>query len=192
MITVVIATIEPRTGPGNLLERAVRSAGEAQTLKPARILVQVDADREGAAATRNRALEDVDTEYVAFLDDDDELLPDHLKLCGRAARLIGADVVYPGYECVGGADPVGCFGIPFDGALLEQRNFIPVTVLARTEAVRAAGGFQERPDEHGDPCEDWGLWLAMHEQGATFYHLPRVTWRWNLAPGSTRGRPDRW
>jgi hypothetical protein len=65
-------------------------------------------------------------------------------------------------------------------------------VLARTDAVRAAGGFQAHPDEHGDPCEDWGLWLAMHRLGASFYHLPQKTWQWNLAPGSTRGRADRW
>lgn len=188
MITVVIASIPSRLA---LLDRALTSV-EQQSLKATDVIVQVDVNREGAAAARNRALEAVDTEWVAFLDDDDELLPDHLKLCGRAARLTGADVVYPGYECAGGEDPVGCFGIPFDGDLLQRRNFIPVTVVARTGAVRAAGGFQERPDEHGDPCEDWGLWLAMHANGATFCHLPRRTWRWNLAPGSTRGRADRW
>ena len=188
MITVVIPTIGTRT---ELLERAAASV-EAQTLQPTRLHVQLDTGREGAAATRNRALRHVDTEWVAFVDDDDELLPNHLRLCARAARLTGADVVYPGYECAGGDDPVGCFGIPFDGELLKRRNFIPVTVLARTELVLAAGGFQEHPDDSGDPCEDWGLWLAMHEQGATFYHLPQKTWRWNLAPGSTRGRPDRW
>lgn len=190
MITVVIATIPPRTGPGGLYERAVRSA-QAQTFDQCRVLVQLDADREGAAATRNRALEAVETDWVAFLDDDDLLYPEHLRQCARAARLNGADVVYPGYDCDGGPDPVGCFGVPFDGALLERRNFIPVTVLARTEAVRAAGGFQPHPDEHGDPCEDWGLWLSMHRMGATFYHLPQKTWQWNLASGSTRGRPDR-
>jgi glycosyltransferase involved in cell wall biosynthesis len=191
VITVAIPTIEPRTGCDGPFARALQSA-QTQTLKPHRILAQLDADREGAAATRNRALEAVDTEWVAFLDDDDELYPDHLRLCARAARLNGADVVYPGYDTAGGDDPVGCFGIPFDGDLLQRRNFIPVTVLARTALVREAGGFQARPDEHGDPCEDWGLWLAMHRQGARFYHLPQKTWRWNLAPGSTRGRPDRW
>ena len=191
MITVVVTTIEPRTGPGGLFERAIRSAQE-QALKPTRILAQLDRDREGAAATRNRALEAVDTEWVAFLDDDDTLHPEHLRQCARAARLNDADVVYPGYDCDGGPDPVGCFGIPFDGSLLKQRNFIPVTTLCRTAAVRAAGGFQPHPDEHGDPCEDWGLWLAMHRMSASFYHLPQKTWTWNLNPGSTRGRPDRW
>lgn len=192
MITVVIPTIEPRAGPEGLLLRAARSATHDQLLKPEQILVRIDDRREGAAANRNQLLEQVQTEWVAFLDDDDELLPNHLRLCARAARLTGADVVYPGYEPVGGPDPVNCFGIPFDGQLLQRRNFIPVTTLCRTEAARAAGGFQPHPDEHGDPCEDWGLWLAMHELGAKFYHLPHRTWRWNLAPGSTRGRPDRW
>lgn len=187
MITVVIPTIAPRVG---LLERAVRSVA-AQTLKPARVLVVEDKTRAGAAATRNRALERVDTEWVAFLDDDDEWFPDHLKLCARYAYLSGADVVYPGYECAGGDDPVNCFGIPFDASLLRRRNFVPVTVLARTEHVKRAGGFQPRPDEHGDPCEDWGLWLSMVDAGSKFGHLPQKTWRWHLGD-TTKGRPDRW
>ncbi len=187
MITVIIATIPSRAA---LLDRALDSVHE-QTMQAADVLVQVDVNREGAAATRNRALEAVETEWVAFLDDDDRWYPNHLRLCARAARLNNADVVYPGYDVDGGTDPVGCFGVPFDGGLLLRRNFIPVTALARTALVREAGGFQPHPDEHGDPCEDWGLWLAMHRQGARFFHLPQKTWQWNLAPGSTRGRPDR-
>jgi glycosyltransferase involved in cell wall biosynthesis len=155
------------------------------------VRVEEDHDRAGAAATRNRALATVTTEWVAFLDDDDILYPDHLLKLARYARLSGVDVAYPGYDVVGGDDPVNCFGIPFDASLLKRRNFIPVTVLARTELVRAAGGFQERPDEHGDPCEDWGLWLSMLDGGAKFGHLPVKTWRWTLGD-TTKGRPDRW
>lgn len=187
-ITVVIPTIKPRE---EHLRRAVSSVW-AQTYTPAEIWVQHDYDREGAAATRNKALEGVATDWVAFLDDDDTLMPQHLRLCARFAALSDADVVYPGYETVGGQDPVGCFGIPFDASLLKRRNFIPVTVLARTELVRSAGGFQPMPDENGDPCEDWGLWLAMLARGARFAHLPQKTWRWYLSDRTTRGRPDRW
>lgn len=186
-ITVVIPTIAPRY---ELLLRAITSV-RAQTLAPTRVVVTEDRDRLGPAAVRNRAVDRVDTEWVAFLDDDDELLPDHLKLCARYATLSAVDVVYPGYEVVGGEDPVNCFGIPFDAGLLRRRNFIPVTVLARTEKVREAGGFQPRPDENGDPCEDWGLWLSMLDNGAKFGHLPQRTWRWHLGD-TTRGRPDRW
>jgi glycosyltransferase involved in cell wall biosynthesis len=186
-ITVVMPTIPPRH---NLMLRALDSVS-AQTLPATAVVIETDNGRLGAAEARNRALRSVDTEWVAFLDDDDELLPDHLKLCARYATLSGVDVVYPGYEVFGGEDPVNCFGIPFDASLLKRRNFIPVTTLCRTELVRAAGGFQPRPDEHGDPCEDWGLWLAMLERGAKFGHLPQRTWRWHLGD-TTRGRPDRW
>jgi glycosyltransferase involved in cell wall biosynthesis len=173
-------------GPDGPYERAVASVHAQNYAPTGGIAVALDAVGEGAAATRNRALELVTTEWVAFLDSDDELYPDHLKLCARYARLTGVDVVYPGWD---GPDPTGMFGKSFDPVLLQRANYIPVTTLCRTAAVRAAGGFQDHPDESGDPCEDWGLWLAMVEQGAKFGHLPIRTWR--LAPGGTRGRPDR-
>jgi glycosyltransferase involved in cell wall biosynthesis len=187
VITVVIPTIPARAA---LLERALASV-DAQTLPPADVIVEVDTGRAGAATTRNNALERVDTEWVAWLDDDDELYRDHLLRLARYVRLSGVDVAYPGYDVTGGTDPVDCFGLPFDPTLLARRNYIPVTTLCRTAAVRAAGGFQPHPDEHGDPCEDWGLWLAMLARGATFGHLPVKTWRWNLGD-TTKGRPDRW
>lgn len=186
-ITVVVPTIPPRA---EQFRRALASV-HAQTYQPVSLMVAVDRDREGAAATRNRALERVETPWVAWLDDDDLLYPDHLKLLARFARMSQVDVAYPGYDCTGD-DPINCFGIPFSAQLLERHNFIPVTALARTEAVRQAGGFQEHPDENGDPCEDWGLWLAMHRQGSKFGHLPVKTWLWNNDRDSTRGRPDRW
>lgn len=173
-------------GPGGPFERAVASV-RSQTYPPTSIAVALDTDSEGAAATRNKALALVETEYVAFLDSDDELYPNHLKLLARCARLTGADVVYPGYDC--DDDQVRMFGIPFDADMLQQTNFIPVTTLCKTAAVKDAGGFQEHPDVNGDPCEDWGLWLAMADKGSTFVHLPVKTWKWNT--GGTKGRPPR-
>lgn len=183
MITVVIPTLSDRT----TLARAVASV-EAQSL-PAAVLVEYDWEREGAAATRNRALAVVETEWTAFLDDDDVLKPNHLRACARHARLTGADVVYPGYDVVGGDDPINCFGIPFDATLLPRRNFIPVTTLCRTDLVRQVGGFQPHPDEYGNPCEEWGLWLALVEAGARFSHLPQRTWVWHLGAGTHRHPP---
>ena len=181
-ITAVIPTIDGRY---ESLTRAVASV-KSQSLPPVAIEVEYDGDRTGAAATRNRALARVDTEWVAFVDDDDVLLTHHLRLCARHARLTGADVVYPGYEVVG-EDPVNCFGLTFDPHLLRRRNYIPVTVLARTDLVLKVGGFQPHPDENGDPCEDWGLWLALLDDGAKFSHLPQRTWIWHVGDG-TRGR----
>jgi len=181
-ITVVIPTIAEHA---DLLPRAVASA-QRQTLAPKAIELQLDRDREGAAATRNRALERVTTEWVAFLDADDEFRPNHLRACARNAALTGADLVYPWFDC-DAEDKIGMFGVPFDPVLLRKRNYIPVTVLVRTELVRKVGGFQDHPDDNGDPCEDWGLWLALLDAGAVFSHLPQRTWIWHNGAG-TRGR----
>lgn len=188
-ITVVIPVHPPRIDDGTL-NRALDSVA-VQTYQPADVIVRVDQERQGAAATRNAALELVQTEWVAFLDSDDELYPNHLRALARFAYISRLDVAYPGYDCTG-EDKVNCFGLPFNRQFLEQTNFIPVTVLARTAAIRQAGGFQPHPDEHGDPCEDWGLWLAMVRNGARFGHLKAKTWLWYNDTETTRGRPDRW
>lgn len=180
-ITVVIPTIPSRE---EQLERAVASVNN-QTM-PARLHVEYDPARTGAGATRNRALEQVDTKWVAFLDDDDVMKPNHLRACARHAGLTGADVVYPWYDATGD-DPIDCFGMPFSPEALRRRNYIPVTTLCRTQMVRDVGGFQPHPDENGDPCEDWGLWLALLDAGAKFSHLPQRTWIWT-STGGTRGR----
>jgi glycosyltransferase involved in cell wall biosynthesis len=185
-ITVVIPTPPSRE---QQLGRAIASVA-AQLLQPVETLVEPDWDREGPAIVRNRALAKVTTEWVAFLDDDDELYPNHLLALARFARLTPVDVVYPYFDC-DGEDVIRMFGVPFDPLLLERANFIPVTALARTAKVREAGGFQLHLDGNGDPCEDWGLWLAMHKNGAKFAHLPARTWRWHNNEG-TRGHADRW
>ena len=179
--TVIVPTIPGREAE---LDRALNSINGTD-----RVIIWHDTKREGAAVSRNRALEKVDSEWVAFLDDDDELKPNHLRACARNAALTGADLVYPWFDC-DGEDKIGMFGVPFDSVLLRKRNYIPVTVLVRTELVRKVGGFQEHPDDNGDPCEDWGLWLALLDAGAVFSHLPQRTWIWHNGAG-TRGRGTR-
>lgn len=186
-MTVVIPSIPTRT---DFLERAVQSV-RAQTHQPAAIEIEIDHHRTGAAATRQRALDRVTTEYVAFLDDDDAFLPEHLEKCLQALAASGADLVYPWFVPTGCETPLGPHPLPFDPAALRRGNYIPVTVLVRTDAVRRAGGFApEIPD--AVPHEDWGLWLRMLDQGARFTHLPDVTWVWNHHGANTGGRPEGW
>lgn len=195
-ITVVIPTIPPRKA---LLERALASV-RAQTRYPDGIVVEGDRLREGAAAVRNRGLARVETEWVAFLDDDDEFLPGHLMLLEKWAEHAGADMVYPWFvQPEKNWDGLGMFGKPFHEHAweLEHRNFIPVTVLVRTQLLRDVGGFQP-PAPGMTDCEDWGAWKALLAAGANIVHLPRKTWVWHhwLAedgqPGNTSGQADRW
>jgi hypothetical protein len=197
-ITAVITTIPPRA---EVLERALASV-RAQTFAPQQTIVQLDETGVGAMANRNAALAKVRTEWVAFLDDDDEWFPNHLEELARSVRRNpGADLFYSWYD-----GPQGILAVPVQGRLYqplgvefgpEQRdhiilkaNFIPVTVLARTERLRKVGGFQPFPgNEPHNPCEDWGCWRALLLDGAQFVHVPKVTWRWSHWGGNTSGQP---
>lgn len=188
-LTVVVTTIPPRR---DLLARCLTSVA-AQSRSPEFVIVRCDVEGIGAAQNRNLATDLVQTEWVAYVDDDDEFLPHHLESLVAHQADSGADVVYPWFEAVDfpGGDPLGRFGFAFDPALLRQQNYIPVPVLARVELLRAVGGFKPPPWASPDnPCEDWGCWLACLDAGATFSHLPKVTWRWHCHGSNTSGR--RW
>lgn len=185
-VTVSIASIPPRA---KMLARALASV-TAQTLQPAAIVVEIDHDRVGSVATKNRALTKVDTEWTAFLDDDDQFLPEHLEKLRRAAERTGADVVYPIPVRVGAPDILLRFGLPFCPDSLRRGNYIPTTSLVRTRVAQRAGGFQLCTGQ--TRYNDWGLYLAMLDAGAKFVHLPERTWVWNIHGGNTSGQPTRW
>lgn len=188
-VTAVIPTIPPRsTGK---LGRALKSALR-QTRSVDAISLAIDTRHEGAAVTRNRALAGVTTEWSAFLDDDDEWLPGHIDILLHAAERTGADVIYPWFDVPEGFDPFPQFeGQEFQRLALEVQNYIPVTVLARTELIRSTGGFQAigPPD---NPCDDHGAWKALLAGGAKFAHVNARTWLWHWHAGNTSGRGDRW
>lgn len=189
-VTAVIPAIPPRVGDGKL-SRALASVMQ-QTRAVDAISVHVDHDRLGAAANRTRALEQVRTEYSALLDDDDEWGPDHVALLWRHAQETQADLVYSWFNVPGGFDPwPHREGQPFDREALRSENYVPITVLVRTDLLRAVGGFTPKgpPD---NPCDDWGTWNALLAAGAKFEHLNRRTWTWNWHGANTSGRPDRW
>jgi len=191
-VTVIIPTV-----PGRDYSRewAIRSA-RVQARPPENIVVHIDRNAEGPGPTRNAMLQDVATEWVAFLDDDDMFRSNHLSECLRTAENEQADLVYPWYHCPQGDPFTGIYGggrhdwrDPVWDAVLLQGNFIPVTVLARTQLVRDVGGFQvvQGGPPGSEKWEDWGLWIRLRQAGAHFAHCPEQTWIWNRHQDSYRG-----
>ena len=181
-ITCVTPTIPPR-----YRELARASASVQAQKRPAdHHVVIVDFHGNGPGPTRNAALAQVDTEWTAFLDDDDEFLPHHLRACEKMGFWSGADLVYPIGAYDYGVDPLRQCGTPFSAPRLRAGNFIPITVLVRTERIVAVGGFPAAADAPlmGDqPCEDWGAWLKLLDDGAKFEPLHQVTWRCHQTVG---------
>jgi hypothetical protein len=209
-VTVVVPTIGPRI---EMLRQARESIWN-QTLLTRRLVVQEDVAHEGAAATRHKGLMRVRTPWVAFLDDDDLMQPDHLEKLLRHALDTGADYVFswfwtsPSRRVPLGATeaepdlcdpfPVTHFTDPWDPAAPRQTT---VTTLVRTELAREVGFAQPEEGEmvKGQRAgEDWVFTLRCNELGK-ISHLPERTWRWRHwgfgrvgQAGNTSGLGSRW
>jgi len=200
-VAVAIATIPGRE---RLLARAVDSV-LAQRRAVDQLVVEADPGRTGAAATRNRALARVETDAVAFLDDDDELRRNHLSACMYVLEHEpDIDLVYPRPVMVGGADPTAVtvggvwrhpWGVEFQKEqemhLRTRGSFIPITFAVRMEKVRGTEGFPEGrilPDGRYQG-EDERFLIALLDAGAKFRHLNVPTWNWRVWSGHTAGKP---
>jgi len=174
-----------------MLARAVRSAVE-QSRPPEFIFTVIDVEGEGAPVTRTRGLEQVTTEWVAFLDDDDELLPQHLQKLLACAEHVSADMVFPWFIVQGGTDPFPQhFGRQWDPADPHQTT---ITFLVRTELAKKVGGFLDPGDDAGTDGlgnragEDFRFVCRLSDAGARIVHLPERTWTWVHHQSNTSGQ----
>lgn len=184
-VTVALPTIPPRRA---MLRRALSSV-MAQTYPVSALSVVQDLWANGAAWTRNEALKAVRTPWVAFLDDDDQMLPNHLETLVGAALETGADYVYSWFVEGDHPDPLGHFGKPFNNDSPTQTT---ITTLVRTELAQAVG-FEEPPigaTIHGQRFgEDYLFTVGCAAKGAKIVHIPARTWVWNWHGRNTSGRP---
>lgn len=179
-----------------MLSDAVDSVNR-QTLERSmiEICVAVDGRHQGVVDTRNRAWRMGTAPWVAFLDDDDELLPDHLELLLDAALREDADLVFSNWrvpEAQGFKLDSFCYG-EWDP---ENPRQTTITFLVKRSLLEELGGFQEpEPDKQvgRDHCgEDHDFILRANARGARIYHLQELTWLWHHHGSNTSGRSNRW
>lgn len=190
-VTVVIPTIPGRE---QLLARAVDSVLR-QNLYVDSIIIRSDIAKQGAAVNRQAGLNSVNTEWVAFLDDDDEFYPQHIESLLSHALDEAADYVFSWYDVIGGTDPRASeFGLPWDPEAPRQTT---ITTLVRTELAQSVGFINPDDAPLNSPDrlyagEDWFFTKGCAEAGATISHLPERTWAWHHHSGNTSGLPSRW
>ena len=201
-VTIVIPTLSIR---GAKLSRAVGSVLQ-QTHPVASVAVAVDHDHDGAWSTRNRAVAMAQTEWVGFLDDDDELLPFHVESLLALAAREQADMVWGWFHVITvrgptpEADPFPMHrGRQYDP---NDPHIIPITYLVKRELLQAAvanmGGF--KPDEIGAwDNQDMPVIQEMCRLGGKLAATATHTWLWHHwgygtpgNPGNTSGLPGRW
>ncbi len=208
-VSVIVAAYQARDTIG----RALRSIAR-QTLKPAEVVVVDDGSTDGtfeaaeamrpemadirlhvvrternrgAGAARNRAIAESSQPWLAFLDADDEWLPE--KLQRSLARIEDTDAVLVAHDYLTSDGETAYHhhcerrfrehGDPFVG--LYRKGYIPsCSVVARREAVLAAGGF----DPGLRNAQDFDLWLAMlREPGTPFQVFGEPLLRYHQGPG---------
>ena len=202
-VTVVI----PAYNRPDMVKRAVRSALDQRPRPPAEVIVVDDCSSDdtadaaraagatvishevqrGGAAARNTAIRAAAHDWIAFLDSDDELLPNHL---AALWPLRDGHVIL-------GSSAIVCAPDPADDSLIGRAGWGKPAVLTRPESVLrhgnvlvtssvivrrdvaiAAGLFTEGMKR----SEDLDLWLRILERG-TGYVGPHVTVRYHRHPG---------
>jgi GT2 family glycosyltransferase len=164
---------------GDMLAEAMESV-RGQTTKPSLHAIGIDHDRAGIGPVLNQLAAGVDSEWLARLDDDDLLKPDHLEVLASAED---GDVIYSWCDVAprardGSSPPVPSVLGPsgwtpnqrFDAAKLKERNYIPATTLIRRSLWSDLGGWSPQF------AEDWDFWLRALDAGARFVCIPEITW----------------
>ncbi len=192
LIRPLVSVIVCSRGRGRFLRKAIRSvlcqdmedlelvlveAGRAPGVPvPGRRGIEVKrvfAWRRTPGAARAAGLAAATGELIAYCDDDDEWLPNHLSVLLRALKdHPGATLAYGDSRWrynIRKPDDVP-YSFSYDPWTLTRANYIFATdVLHRAQSAREAGGF----DPGLASMEDWDLWLRMSQHGR-FIHVPRV------------------
>jgi GT2 family glycosyltransferase/glycosyltransferase involved in cell wall biosynthesis len=177
-----------------LVDDASTSADTLEVLnsyrgKDARIKIVRDVQNRGIAGASNRAVEISTGEYLAFLDNDDELTADALLEVVRAVNANPEiDYLYSDEDKIeeDGRYSDHYFKPDWSPEHLRSVMYLLHLIVVRKDLFFRAGGFR---DEFSG-AQDYDLALRATALARRIHHIPKILYHWRKLDGSAAAQVD--
>ncbi len=131
----------------------------------------------------NAAIELAIGDYIALMDNDDEITPNALYEMVKAINEHNAEFIYSDEDLVTEA---GLYTYPhfkpdFSPDLLMSHNYITHFTCFSKKLLDKVGYF----DPEHDGAQDFELFLRLTENTSQIYHIQKVLYHWRMLPSST-------
>jgi len=157
-----------------------------QNLDDSRIKIMFLKQNLGISEASNRALSLAEGEYVALMDNDDELTPDALYEVVKAINRYGAEFIYSDEDKIelNGTYSDVHFKPDFSPDMFFSQNYLSHLGVMKKELIQKVGGWETGLEG----SQDYDLYLKVLEQTDQICHIPKVLYHWRKVPGSTAAK----
>jgi len=139
----------------------------------------------GVSNARNKALEHARGKYVAFLDDDDVFLPNHLEVAIKTLQDENIDFTYSG--ALVNKERTDILNVkhstPYKKTYLYSSGYLHIANYIHTGAIVTKNfrNSEVRFDSNFKYCEDWDLWFSLYKKlGYKFKYTNQTTCIYHL------------
>ncbi len=136
----------------------------------------------------NAALDMAEGNYVALMDNDDEITPDALYEMVKAINEKNAEFIYSDEDFISteGAHSNPHFKPDFSPDLLLSHNYITHFTCFKKELLDKVGYFNSK----FDGSQDYDLFLRLTEKTSKIYHIQKVLYHWRMLESSTSANSE--
>ena len=154
-----------------------------RSIKNQKVKVKLLDTNLNISGSSNAALDLASGEYIALMDNDDEITPDALYEVVKVINEIDADFIYSDEDKL---EMDGTFSDPhfkpdFAPDMFLSQNYISHLGVIKKELIEKVDGFTIGLEG----AQDYDLYLKVFEHANKIFHIQKVLYHWRKIPGST-------
>ena len=163
-------------------KKHIKKTLERYSKKENRIRVRYFEENQGIAGASNEAMLMVSGDYIAFLDQGDELAQNALYENVKVINQTGADLIYSDEDkiTIDGTYTAPHFKPDYSPDMILSQNYISHLGVYKKIIVDEIGGLRKGVEG----SQDYDFLLRFIEKSNKVYHIPKVLYHWRKVPGS--------